>query len=117
MYQKGPMRKPGARFRTLVVILLLLTAGAVSASAQSSRGTLAISLQVVPSTALLFGEDGTARIVEANGANGLTITTIGEPAKVGRDFNVSATRTNALTTTTALTQKATQIRVAGRETK
>ena len=70
------MSKQWAWFRTVAAFLLLLIACTLSASAQSSRGTLTISLQVVPSTMLIFSEDGKTRIIEANGTNGMTVTTI-----------------------------------------
>lgn len=88
-------------FRTVFAFLLLLIVCAVSASAQSSRGTLAISLQVMPSTVIIIGEDGKAQILEANGSNGLTITSVDAPAIGG------ATRTNTSTTGTPRTQQAT----------
>jgi len=101
------MSKPVAWFRT--VFGLLLIACAISASAQSSGGTLAVSLQVVPSTVLLYGDDGKTRIIEANGINGLTITTIDAPAGVAR--------TDASTTTAPQTQPATQTPPAGTSSK
>ena len=82
------MSNPGAWFRTMFLFLLLLIVCAVSASAQSSRGTLTFSIQLVPSTALLFGDDGKIRIIEANGAHGLTITTIDAPVTFDRPSNV-----------------------------
>jgi hypothetical protein len=95
-------------FRTVFAFLSLLIICAVSASAQSSRGTLTISLQVVPSTVIIIGEDGKARILEANGANGLTITTVDATA------NASATQTNTSTiTATPRTQQATPAQVIG----
>lgn len=105
------MSKPGVLFKTTFAFLLLLMACAVSASAQSSRGTLTVSLNVVPSTTLVFGEDGKTRIIEANGTNGLTITTIDAPA------NLVVTRTNASTTTTPQTRQATPAPVAGTQSK
>ena len=99
------MSKPGTVVQNGVAFLLLLIACAVSAAAQSSRGTLTVSLQLVPSTALIFCEDGKTRIIEANGTNGLTITTIDAPAKVDKAFNMGVTRTNASTTTTLQTQQ------------
>jgi hypothetical protein len=96
-----------AWFRTVSAVLLLLMACAVSSAAQSSRGTLTVSLQVVPSTALEFGKDGKAQIIEANGTNGLAITTIDTPVKVDKAFNVGVTRTNASTATMSQTQQTT----------
>ena len=106
------MSKPGKQFRT-VAFLLVLIACAVSASAQSSRGTLTVSLQVVPSSVLIVGEDGKTRIIEANGTNGLTVTIIDAPATFDRALNVGVTRTNTSTTTTPQTRQATQVSVDG----
>ena len=100
------MSDPGTWFRTVFAFLLLLIAWAVAAAAQSSRGTLTVSLQVVPSTVLIFGEDGKTRIIEANGANGLTVTTIEAP--------VTSERTNAAPTTT---QQATPASVVGTQSE
>jgi len=94
--------------------LLLLIAWAVAAAAQSSRGTLTVSLQVVPSTVLIFGEDGKTRIIEANGANGLTVTTIEAPVTSERALNVGVMRTNAAPTTT---QQATPASVVGTQSE
>ena len=49
---------------------------------------------MVPSTTLMFGEDGKTRIIEANEANGLTITIINAPALVDKVLNVAVTETN-----------------------
>jgi hypothetical protein len=65
----------------MFALLLLLTVGAVSVPAQSAKGTLTVTAQVVASTALVVGADGQTRIIEANGSNGLTITTVGTPIK------------------------------------
>jgi hypothetical protein len=102
------------RFRTVFAFLLLLIAWAVAAAAQSSRGTLTVSLQVVPSTVLIFGEDGKTRIIEANGANGLTVTTIEAPVTSERALNVGVMRTNAAPTTT---QQATPASVVGTQSE
>ena len=75
------MSKRGMWARTMFALLLLLTVGAVSVAAQSAGGTLTVSVQIVASTALVVGEDGQARIIEANGSNGLTITTVGASIK------------------------------------
>ena len=106
------MTEPWAWFRTVFAFSLLLIAWAVAAAAQSSRGTLTVSLQVVPSTVLIFGEDGKARIIEANGANGLTVTTIDAPVTFDRVSNVSATQSNTSATTMPQTQQATRAPVA-----
>jgi hypothetical protein len=110
------MSKPGQWTRT-VFFLLFLIACAVSASAQSSKGTLTISLQLVPSTTLIFGEDGKARIIEANGTNGLTVTTVDASATVDRAFNMGVTQTNTSTTTTLQTHQVTQVLVVGAPSK
>jgi hypothetical protein len=75
-----------AWFRTVSAVLLLLMACAVSSAAQSSRGTLTVSLQIVPSSVLIVGEDGKTQIIEANGTNSLTVTIIGAPATFDRGF-------------------------------
>jgi len=53
---------------------LLLMAGATHAVAQSARGSLQVTANLVASTAIVFNADGTAQIITANGPNGLTIT-------------------------------------------
>lgn len=68
------MNKPVGRVKGVFALLLLLMVCAIPAPAQSVRGTLTITAQIVASTTLIIGEDGRTRIVEANGPNGLTIT-------------------------------------------
>lgn len=68
------MNKPVRRVKGMFALLLLLMVCAIPSPAQSARGTLTVTAQIVASTALIIGEDGKTRIVEANGPNGLTIT-------------------------------------------
>jgi hypothetical protein len=77
------MNRPGTWVKAVLVFSLVLTVCVQSAPAQSSRATLTVTIQLVPSTLLIVAEDGKARLIEANGPNGLTITTIDAPAKVG----------------------------------
>jgi len=52
---------------------------------------------------LIFGEDGKAQLIEANGTNGLTVTTIAAPATSGSGMSAGVTRTDLSTTTTPQT--------------
>lgn len=115
--EEQTMSKPEAWFRTVLAFFLVLIACALSASPQSSRGTLTVSLRVVPSTALILGEDGRARIIEANGTNGLTVTLIDAPVTFDRSSDVGVTRTHRSTATTPQAQQATQVPVASTDTK
>jgi hypothetical protein len=103
---KNAMSKPKTWCKTVVAFSLLLIVCAVAASAQSSRGALTVSLQVVPSTMLIFSEDGKTRIIEANGTNGMTVTTINAPAEVDKAFGADLMRTNASKTPTPQTRQA-----------
>ena len=54
----------------------------------------------------MFDEDGKTRIIEANEANGLTITIINVPALVDKVLNVAVTETNASATAAPQTRQA-----------
>jgi hypothetical protein len=87
------MTKPVRRFYSVFALLLVLVLCVTSAPAQSARGSLTVTAQIVPSTTLIIGEDGKTRIVEANGPNGLTITILDAPATPGVTANGPSTST------------------------
>ena len=87
------MNKPARRFNSVFALLLLLMVCVTSAAAQSARGSLTVTVQIVPSTMLIIGEDGKARIIEANGPNGFTITTLDAQTTPGVTANSPSTST------------------------
>jgi hypothetical protein len=56
--------------------LVLLMAWAANAAAQSARGSLRVTANVVTSTAVIFNNDGTMQILTANGPNGFSVQTV-----------------------------------------
>ena len=89
------MNKPARRFNSVfaLLLLLLLMVCVTSAPAQSARGSLTVTVQIVPSTMLIIGEDGKARIIEANGPNGMTVTILNAPTTTGVTTNGPSTST------------------------
>ena len=86
------MNKLVRRFWVFALLLLLVVC-VTSAPAQSARGTLTVTARVLPSTTLIIGEDGKARIIEANGPTGLTITILETPTTPGVTANGPSTGT------------------------